>query len=152
MFPSGSPINQSHVVPANIPMNSLQCMAYVLLEIIIWVWKAVMWAFGSSVPAKVILGVMKFVGITMFMIVWENGMGRALTGIGGLFSLATRSPKRCRSLCNFSLALHSSSLFVATNPTRPWIGLVWVPARLEPQQKPYPSQPWMPPLSARECG
>jgi len=122
MCPSGRPMNQSNVVLANVRMNSLQCMASIPLEIIIWVWKVVMWASGSSIPVKVILGVMKFVGITTLMIAWENDMGRALTGIGGLCSPAECSPKRCRSLRSSSLALRNSSLLVrdASSSTLNW--------------------------------
>jgi len=68
MCPSRRLMNQSSVVPENVPMNNLQCMASVPSEIIIWLWKAVMWAFESSVPVKVIFGVMKLMGIMAFMI------------------------------------------------------------------------------------
>jgi len=82
----------------------------------------VRWASGSSVPVKLILGVMKFVGMTTSMISCENGMGRTLVGIGGLRSPAARSPNCCRSLCNFSLALHNSLLLVrnASSLTLNW--------------------------------
>jgi len=69
-----------------------------------------MCASRSSVPMKVILDVMKFVGITTLMISRENDMGRTLTGIGGLCYPIACSPKRCRSLRSSSLALRSSSL------------------------------------------
>ena len=110
MCPSGRSMNQSNVVPANVPMNNLQCMAFVPPKIIIWVRKVVMRASGSSIPVKVILGVMKFVGITTSMIVWENDMGWALTGMGGRCSHVAHSPKCCRSLRNSSLVMRNSSL------------------------------------------
>ena len=75
-------------------------------------WKAVMWASGSSIPVKVIFGVMKLVGITTFMIAWEKRMGRALTRKGGVCSPVACSPMRCSSLRSSSLALRSSSLLV----------------------------------------
>ena len=106
MCPSGRLMNQSNVVPENVPINSLLCMTSVPHEIIIWVWKVVMWASGSSTPVKVIFVPMKLAGITESMIAWENGMGRALTGMGGV-----RSSVRCKSPRNSSLALHNSSLF-----------------------------------------
>ena len=71
-----------------------------------------MWASGSFVSVKVIFGVMKLVGIMTFMISWENGMGRALTGIGGLCSPTARFPKRCKSFRSSLLSLHKSSLSV----------------------------------------
>ena len=151
MCPSGRPMNQSNVVPANVTMNNLQCMANVPPEIIIWVWKAVMWASGSSIPVKVILGVMKVVDITTFMIAWENGMGRALTRICGLCSPTMRSPKRCRSLCSSSLPCVTLHCLLAMRPDRPWIGLVCGPARPIPQPKPSHGQPWTLPLPTGEC-
>ena len=110
----------TNVVHVNVPMNNVQCMASVPPEIIIWVWKDMKWAFESSVPIKVIFGVMKLVGITTFMIAWENGMGRALTGMGGICSPTARSPMRCRSLRNSSLAYHSSSLLVHDASKSTW--------------------------------
>ena len=118
-------MNQSNVVPENVPINSLLCMASVPLEIIIWVWKAVMWASRSSTPVKVIFGIMKLAGITMSMISWKKGMGRALTGMGGVRSSVVRSSMCCKSLRSSSLILHSSSLFAhdATKSTwnRSWM-------------------------------
>ena len=151
MCQSGRPMNQSSGVPANVPMNSLQCMASVPPEIIIWVCKAVMWASGSSVPVKVILDVMKFVGITTFVIASENGMGRALTRIGGLCYPVVRSPKRCRSLRSSSLALRNSSLSAcyASSSTLNWSCLWAYLARTS--TKPSPGQPWTLPLPAGEC-
>jgi len=90
---------------------------------------------GSSVPVKVIPGVMKFVGIMTFMIAWENDIGPALTGIGRLCFPDARSPMRCKSQHISSLALRNFSLL----------------ARPVPQPKPSPGQPWTSPLSAREC-
>ena len=52
--PSGRLMNQSNVVPENVLINSLQCIACVPPEIIIWVWKAVIWASGCEV-AKLFL-------------------------------------------------------------------------------------------------
>ena len=52
MCPLGRLMNQSNVVHENVPINSLQCMTSVPLEIIIWVWKAVMWASRSSTPVR----------------------------------------------------------------------------------------------------
>ena len=72
-------MNQSNAVPENVPMNCLQCITSILPKIIIWVWKAVMWASRSSTPVKVIFETMKLDGITVSMIAWEKGMGRALT-------------------------------------------------------------------------
>ena len=104
-------MNQSNVVSENVPINSLQCMASVPPEIIISVWKAVMWASGSSTHVKAIFGPMKLAGITVSMIAWEKGMGRALTSMGEVRSLVVRSPMRCKSLRSSSLALRNSSLF-----------------------------------------
>jgi len=65
---------------------------------------------------------MKFVGITKLMIAWENDMGRALIGMGGLRSPAARSPKRYKSLRTSSLALRNSSLLAsdASSSTLNW--------------------------------
>ena len=57
-------MNQSNVVTENVLINSLQCMASFPLEIIIWMWKVVIWAFGSSTPVKAIFGPMKLTGIS----------------------------------------------------------------------------------------
>ena len=111
MCPSGRLMNQSNNVPENVLINSLQCITSVPPEIIIWVWKVVMWASGSSIPMKVIFGIMKLVGITVSMIAWEKGMVRALIGMGGFYSLAVHFPMRCKSLLSSSLVLCSSSFF-----------------------------------------
>ena len=113
-------MNQSNVVLENVSINSLQCMALVPHEIIISVWKPVMWASGSSTPVKVIFGPMKLAGITVSMISWEKGMGRALTGMGGVRSSVVRSPMHCKSLRSSLLALCSSSLFARDAAKSSW--------------------------------
>ena len=103
--PSGRLMNQSNAVLENVLINNLQYMASVPPQIIIWVWKAVIWTSGSSMPLKPIFGPMKLAGIIVSMISCENGMRQALTGIGGFHSSVERSPMRCKSLYNSSLAL-----------------------------------------------
>ena len=95
-------------------------MASVPSEIIIWVWKAVIWAYGSSTPVKAIFGPMKLAGITVSMIACENGMGRALTGMGEVRSSVERSPMRCKSLRSSLLALRSSLLFACDAAKSSW--------------------------------
>ena len=60
--------------------------------------------------------------MTTSMIAYGKGMGRALARIGGFRSPAMRSPNRCRSLRNSSLALRNSSLLVcdAFSSTMNW--------------------------------
>ena len=129
-------MNQSNAVPENVPMNNLQCMASVPPEIIIWVWKAVMWASGSSTPVKVSFGTMKLAGITVSMIAWEKGTGRVLTGMGRPCSSIARSPMRCKSMRNSSLVMHNFSLFAcdAAKSTwnRSWMAVcsAWTSARI----------------------
>ena len=55
-------------------------------------------------------GPMEVVGITTSMIAWENGMGRALGGMGGARSSTARSLACCKLLCSCSLVLRSFSL------------------------------------------
>jgi len=74
----------------------------------------------SSTPVKVIFGPIKLVGITVSMIAWEKGMGRALTRMGGVRSSLVRSPMRCKSLRSSLLALHSSSLFARNAAKSSW--------------------------------
>ena len=50
---------------------------------IIWVWNAVRWASGSSTLVKETFWPKDIVGNMTFMIACENGIGRALSGIGG---------------------------------------------------------------------
>ena len=120
MCPSGRLINQFNIVPENVPMNNLQCIASVPPEIIIWVWKTVMWASESSTPMKVIFWTMKLAGIIVSMIAWEKGMGRALIGMSGPCSSVVRSPMCCKSLCSSSLVLRSSSLFAHDTAKSTW--------------------------------
>ena len=110
MWPSGRPTNDYSIVPVNVPMNNLQCMASIPPRMIIRALNAMRWASGSSVPIKKILGIMKLVGTMTSMIACENGMGRALSSTVRLHSFMESSPSRCRSLRNSSLSLHSSSL------------------------------------------
>jgi len=102
-------------------------MALVPPEIIIWVWKAVMWASGSSTLVKAIFGPMKLAGIIVSMIACENGMGRALTSMGGVRSSFVHSPMHCKSLHSSSLALRSSSLFARDAAKSSWNWL-WLAA------------------------
>ena len=120
MCPLGRLMNQSNVVFENVLMNSLQCIASVPPEIIIWVWKAVMWASESLTPLKAIFGTMKLDGTTVSMIAWEKGMERALTVMGGFGSSLAHSPMRCKSLRNSSLAWNSSSSFACDAAKSTW--------------------------------
>jgi len=108
-------MNRSNAVPENVLINSLQCIALVPPQTIIWVWKVVIWAFGSSTHVKAIFRPIKVADITISMIACEKGMGRALTGMGRVHSSVVRSPMRCKSLRNSSLALCSSSLFACND-------------------------------------
>ena len=117
MCPSGRPTNQSNVVPNSVLMNNLQRMTSEPPESIIWVWKFVIWASGSSTSMKVTFRPMNVAGITVSMIVWEKGMGRALTGVGGARSSTICSPTCCQLLRNSSLVLRNSSL-LAYDATR----------------------------------
>jgi len=68
--------------------------------------------FWVLYACEALFGPMKLAGITVSMIACKKGMGRALTGMGGVRSLVVRSPMRCRSLRSSSLALRSFSLFL----------------------------------------
>jgi len=82
-WPSGRLMNQSIVVPTRVLMNSLHLTALEPPTSIIYVWKAVRWASGSSVPVKVTLGPISMAGITTSMISCENDIGNSQGGIVG---------------------------------------------------------------------
>ena len=82
-WPSDRLMNQSITVPAKVLMNSLHCTASEPPTSIIYVWKAVRWAFGSSIPVKVTLGPTSVAGITASTISGENGVGNSLGGVTG---------------------------------------------------------------------
>jgi len=120
MCPSGRLTNQSNAVPDGVLMKSLQCTTLEPPESIIWVWKAVIWASGSSTLVKVTFRPMNVAGITVSMITWENGMGQTLTGMGGARSSTVRSPTFRKFLRNSSLVLRNSSLFACDATRSTW--------------------------------
>ena len=82
-WPSGRLMNQSIAVPTRVLMNSLHLTASEPPTSIIFVWKAMRWASGSSVPVKVTLGPTSVVGITTSTISYENDIGNSLGGVTG---------------------------------------------------------------------
>ena len=110
MCPSGRLTNHSNVVPANVLISSLQYTASDPIVSIIWVWNIVRWASGSSTPVKVTFRPRDVVGNAISIIAWEDGMGRALDGMGGACSSTALSPACCKSLRSSSLVLRNSSL------------------------------------------
>ena len=159
MWPFGKPINHCSVVPVNVPINILQCITFVPLEIIIWALNAVRWTSGSFAPVKTILGVMNLAGMTSSIISSENGLGRALGWIVGPRSLVECLPSCCRYLNNSSLALRNSSLLArdASISAMNWslpehllgsnlcheLVFAWAPTRLKPLPWAFSAQPWM---------